>query len=691
MADPDTMRDLSTARAGWTLRAARWAPWAAGVITFAVYAVLAAPTMYWLDAQELGAAAVRLGSPHPTGFPLFVWLGHLGTYVPVGELAFRVHLTTAAWAAVAVGFAVRLTQVLAERDAVGVMASFGAGALVGGSTLFWFHAVTTEVYAPTAAALLGSLLLVARSGARGGSELVRQRAALVLALVFGLAATGLHASYRLALLLPVVLLFLWWLRRGARFPLAAPALAMLGGLGALVLLPLRSASGRIALLDWGHPSTLGGLIDHASAARIRRAYGDDMFQSLETVAPHIADLAGQIERGFGLLGAGCAVLGAIVVVSGPGKRLFGLLLVAVCLLDVLYSVWINPMGLVDGQNGVLLVAVGAVLAGAAMAWLARRLGRAAPFAAGSLAVVVVVPVVLSGAAEKLAIAGSEAPRRFVETGLDACPPGAVALVMSDSMAAGGFWLQTVEQQRPDVAILARQHIAIDPARTQAALARIDRSSLSRGPRCWEPARDGLPRGTALVHGIPMGRLEPAGPSRSFADVGALRARLWHLFRGSDAQDRTAKRAIASGLVDLGRLSLSQRDLDTAEKLFREALTVRPSQSSAHTNLGVVAARRGDMQAAADHTRSALTLDPVDRTALLNLTRYELAAGRDAEARHAAERTTRLHPKSADAWALLGTIEARAGNRDLARQRLERALTLDPNHRDARINLDLLTR
>ena len=57
----------------------KWLPWALGLAAFVVHAAFVPPGPYWLDSQELGAAAVRLGSPHPTGFPLFCLLGKLAS------------------------------------------------------------------------------------------------------------------------------------------------------------------------------------------------------------------------------------------------------------------------------------------------------------------------------------------------------------------------------------------------------------------------------------------------------------------------------------------------------------------------------------------------------------------------------------------------------------------------------------
>src|SRR5438045_9307008 len=47
--------------------------------------------------------AAVLGVPHPTGYPLYVLLGKLFTLLPVGDVAYRVNLSSAVYMAGAVG------------------------------------------------------------------------------------------------------------------------------------------------------------------------------------------------------------------------------------------------------------------------------------------------------------------------------------------------------------------------------------------------------------------------------------------------------------------------------------------------------------------------------------------------------------------------------------------------------------
>src|SRR3972149_2738152 len=66
-------------------------------VSFTIYLITLAPTIYIEDAAEFAAAVPTLGITHPSGFPLYMLLGKLFTIlVPFGNMAFRVNLFSAA-------------------------------------------------------------------------------------------------------------------------------------------------------------------------------------------------------------------------------------------------------------------------------------------------------------------------------------------------------------------------------------------------------------------------------------------------------------------------------------------------------------------------------------------------------------------------------------------------------------------
>src|ERR671920_454690 len=106
-----------------------------------------------LDSPMLQTEVSVLGIGHPTGYPTYMMLTHLFTYLPFGDPAYRVNLASAVYSVAAV-LVVYLTGLRLSGRAVAA----AAGALAFGlSGAFWSQAVIAEVY--TLEALLVALVI----------------------------------------------------------------------------------------------------------------------------------------------------------------------------------------------------------------------------------------------------------------------------------------------------------------------------------------------------------------------------------------------------------------------------------------------------------------------------------------------------------------------------------------------------
>ena len=212
---------------------------AAGLFVFVLYVRTLAPTVLYyddpdmLDAVMLQMQVAVLGITHPTGYPTYLTLTHLFTYLPVGDVAYRANLASAAYAALAVGAVFGAGYLLSRRvvaAAVGAVA-FGLGGAI------WSQAVIAEVY--TMNALLISLTLVSLLLWRDRGS-ARDRYLLLAALLSGLCLTHHLTS---GLLLPASLLFVglvnWRRLLELRLMLKCAGLFFLG-LAPYLYLPIRS-------------------------------------------------------------------------------------------------------------------------------------------------------------------------------------------------------------------------------------------------------------------------------------------------------------------------------------------------------------------------------------------------------------------------------------------------------------------
>src|SRR5215210_6140730 len=130
----------------------RWAPallgGAVAIFTGILYLGTLAPTVLpystpdTLDSPMLQAEVSVLGVGHPTGYPTYLMLTHLFTYLPFGDQAYRVNLASAVYGVAAV-LVVYLAGLRLAKRAVAA----AAGALAFGlSGTFWSQAVIAEVY-----------------------------------------------------------------------------------------------------------------------------------------------------------------------------------------------------------------------------------------------------------------------------------------------------------------------------------------------------------------------------------------------------------------------------------------------------------------------------------------------------------------------------------------------------------------
>src|SRR5918993_70978 len=214
----------------------------AGLGVFALVLVLylrtLAPTVLYLKDPELLDAVMLqmqvsvLGITHPTGYPTYLMLTHLFTYLPFGDPAYRVNLASAVYAAPAV-VAVYAAGFLLSRRVVAA----ASGALAFGlGTALWSQAVIAEVY--TLNALLVSVTIVVLLL---WHERRKDRYLLLAAFLVGLCLTNHLTS---GLLLPASLLLValvdWRKLVDVRLVVKGVLLFLLG-LAPYLYLPIRAA------------------------------------------------------------------------------------------------------------------------------------------------------------------------------------------------------------------------------------------------------------------------------------------------------------------------------------------------------------------------------------------------------------------------------------------------------------------
>ena len=217
-------------------------------IAFVVYWLTLAPDLTWEnfggDGGELITAAFTWGVPHPPGYPTYVLLGKLFSYLPFGTVAYRFNLFSAICMAVAVGFVTKTAVSLInrtrknaeERGLFDDLCAVAVGLTFAFAPLVWSQATITEVYALNMAVLAALMWAV-----------VEKRPSFLIGLLFGLSITTHLTSLFFA---PLVFLSI------PKSQLKSLLAGVLLGITPYFLIFAFANSGSPVV--WGHAGTLSG-------------------------------------------------------------------------------------------------------------------------------------------------------------------------------------------------------------------------------------------------------------------------------------------------------------------------------------------------------------------------------------------------------------------------------------------------
>ena len=456
-------------------------------LPFSLYLITLAPTVYNLDSAELTTAAATGGITRATGYPLYLLLGYFWSWLPLGDVGYRMNLFSAFNGALTVALAERILR----RWRVESWAAFGALGLLACAPFFWSLSLIAEVYTLHTALMAGLLLLLQR----WADDPVPQRLALV-GLVGGL-SLGHHAAT--VLLIPGCL---WYVitvaprRAFAPRSLLPAIMALLVGLSVYLYLPMRysalpafnyagryDAGGLFQPIDLRTPSGLWWLISGRAFAGEMLAYqGAELWRE-------VARFGIQLWRAFFVIGIGPGVLGALVLIRRDW-RLGGMtLLMFVCgaafyidyrVLDKetmflpTYLIWALWLGL--GYQWLLgwLHEIDDGFGQRWNVWMARS---------------IIVGAVLFATAwswRQVDLSSDWSARTRGELILQDVQPHALVLGWWDTAPLLEY-LQLVEEQRPDVQVINRFLISPDAMRQLIA------REVTRRPVYIDNPPDDLPR------------------------------------------------------------------------------------------------------------------------------------------------------------------------------------------------------
>lgn len=419
-----------------------------------VYVLTLSPSIGWGDSAELTTAAWQAGVPHPTGYPLYMLLGHAFLkLVPFGSVAYRMNLLSAICGALAAA-----GLYLAARRACRSSLAGGIAALAFAFSLtFWSQCVVAEVYAAHMLFNAAVLAAVLRWDQTGSPAVLR-----LAALLYGLSFT----HHLMSVLAAPALLYLAATsghRRALVRDLPRLLPLFLAPLALYAYLPL--AAWRDPPANWGDPRTWQNFLDHIAGSQYRGVmFSKGPGGMLEALGTYLAEPGGRatgiLRQQFpiallpiALLGAGWLVLrrrrwGVFLLLS------YGVALVYATNYDIYdVDVYYLPAHLVTA----VWIAAGLLSVISLLRLVSRR--RLAPdrrsrWTLLARAVAGLTPAfVLLGNWPAADRSGDRSPWIYGRAALDSLAPGALLLVGGDDTQFPLLYCRQVEGRRPDVTMV----------------------------------------------------------------------------------------------------------------------------------------------------------------------------------------------------------------------------------------------
>ncbi|BET57864.1 glycosyltransferase family 117 protein [Geobacter sp. 60473] len=445
------------------------------IIPLAVYLLTLAPSVTFFDSGEFITAIHSLGTAHSPGYPLFVNYGKPFTWLPFGNIAFRVNIATAVSASAACFAVYFLTCHLLKREELvpdlRFSDTFARGCGLAAALAFafsarlWLQSNHDKPYPLVAfmTAMVFYLLVTWRERYDEGE--MRPSHIYLGAFICGL-ATGAHQT--IVLMLPAYA----WLILSKNWRLAARvkelALTVAFGLMGFAIqlhMPIRAL--RNPLLNWGDPRTLDLFLWNF----LRKGYPvEPPDRNLALAWQQLS--AFNLPREFTWVGLALLLVGLFAFLTRCRDEIIAYLLTIACSLLVIVGYFNTPGDLIflTEEFFTPIYLLSAVFIGLGLFTLLRLALRNNP-----VEKLRSVPIKLMAGLLLLVLPSAICAMNYYENDqhenyvafdyatntLRSLSPGAVLFTWGDSGAFPLWYLQGVERMREDLDLLHTPHLVFD--------------------------------------------------------------------------------------------------------------------------------------------------------------------------------------------------------------------------------------
>lgn len=164
-------------------------------------------------------------------------------------------------------------------------------------------------------------------------------------------------------------------------------------------------------------------------------------------------------------------------------------------------------------------------------------------------------------------------------------------------------------------------------------------------------------------------------------VGNVHQRLLeHNKKRKEEKSSMAQNSVSlSSLLQSAETALGQKDFDTAEAKFIEAIKIEAKNTEAYFGLGQVYMQKGEMEEAREAFEFILKLNPNNDNAMMKLAEIMRATGNREKAIEYLESSIVVDDSKATRFVALSEVLSEAGHNDLAMEAIHQAVDLEPNN------------
>gem|GEM_PF-3357298 len=234
------------------------------LLTFLLYFITLATNVTFEDSGELITAGYTLSIPHPPGYPLFVLIAKIFSFIPIGNIEFRINLLSALFASLAISIMFITLYNTAKKlklEHPEILSSYTV-TLFAISTTVWNIATVTEVYALNLFLFAVQLYLLMKL-----VESSKKKYFNLFIYISGIALTVHQTSIFMLLIFGALFVIKKWYKLFSIKDYIIFVFLFLLGFSVYLYLPIRANP--LLPLNWGNPSNIKNLI----SVILRKQYG----------------------------------------------------------------------------------------------------------------------------------------------------------------------------------------------------------------------------------------------------------------------------------------------------------------------------------------------------------------------------------------------------------------------------------